>query len=190
MVAQLRHCLLISRVSVLRTAPRSGNTRAAKCSDARPGRRRYLPALKCPSPPRPSGISPRGASNTVAAMLVNWRKRSTEAERIHPLDVPTHGDEAPFAANAIETAQQELTESRHRFDNTEHRFRGLLAQGVELLALRVSAAAKPSPRPAWGSLAPVVWRQIARARRDDVPAARSQSAARCWRPRTPVHSPR
>ena len=55
---------------------------------------------------------------------------------MHPLDVPGHGDEAPLAADAIEPAQQELAESHHRFDDAEHRLRGLLAQTVELFALR------------------------------------------------------
>ena len=50
---------------------------------------------------------------------------------MHPLDVPGHGDEAPLAADAIEPAQQELAESHHRFDDAEHRLRGLLAQSVE-----------------------------------------------------------
>src|ERR1700687_181893 len=50
-----------------------------------------------------------------------YRKRSAEAERMHPLDVPGHGDEAPLAADAIEPAQQELAESHHRFDDAEHR---------------------------------------------------------------------
>ena len=54
---------------------------------------------------------------------------------MHSLDVPTHGDEAPFAANAIKTAQQELAEAHHRFDDAEHRFRGLLAQGVKRFSL-------------------------------------------------------
>ena len=55
---------------------------------------------------------------------------------MHPLDVPGHGDEAPLAADAIEPAQQELAESNHRFDDAEHRLWGLLAQTVELFALR------------------------------------------------------
>jgi hypothetical protein len=40
-----------------------------------------------------------------------YRKRSAEAERMHPLDVPGHGDEAQLAADAIEPAQQELVET-------------------------------------------------------------------------------
>jgi hypothetical protein len=53
-------------------------------------------------------------------------ERSAWAERVHPLDVPGHGDEeAPLAANAIEPAQQKLAESHHRFDDTEHRFTSL-----------------------------------------------------------------
>src|SRR5262245_39055920 len=41
------------------------------------------------------------------------RKRSAEAEHMHALDVPGHGDEAPLAADAIEPTQQELAESHH-----------------------------------------------------------------------------
>jgi hypothetical protein len=47
-------------------------------------------------------------------------ERSAEAERIHSLDVPSHGNEAPLAANAVEPAQQKLAESHHRFDDAEH----------------------------------------------------------------------
>jgi hypothetical protein len=64
-----------------------------------------------------------------------YRKRSAEAERMHPFDVPGHGDEAPLAADAIEPAQQELAESHHRFDDAKHRLRGLLAQSVKLFDL-------------------------------------------------------
>ena len=48
---------------------------------------------------------------------------------MHPLDVPGHSNQAPLAADAIEPAQQELSESHHRFDDAEHRLWGLLAQG-------------------------------------------------------------
>ena len=72
--------------------------------------------------------------------LPNWRRtltmRSAGAEREHPLDVPCHRNEAPLAADVVEPAQQELAESHHRFDDPEHRFRGLFAQGVEFFALR------------------------------------------------------
>src|SRR5271165_4564877 len=54
----------------------------------------------------------------------------------HPLDVPGHGDEAPFAARAIEAAQGKLTESQRRFDDPEHRLRDLLAQRVKRPACR------------------------------------------------------
>src|SRR5580704_11573132 len=64
------------------------------------------------------------------------RKYSAEAERMHPLDVPGHGDKAPLIADAVEPAQQELAESHHRFDDAEHWLRGLLAQTIELFALR------------------------------------------------------
>ena len=41
-----------------------------------------------------------------------------------------------LAADVIEPAQQELSESHHRFDDAEHQLRGLFAQTVELFALR------------------------------------------------------
>src|SRR5258708_36470002 len=52
-----------------------------------------------------------------------------------PLHVPSHGHQAPLASDPIETAQQELPEAEHRFDDAEHRLRRLLAQGIELLAV-------------------------------------------------------
>src|ERR1700681_1477910 len=108
-----------------------------------------------------------------------YRKGSAEAERMHPLDVPAHGDEAPLAADAIEPAQQELAESHHRFDDAEHRLRGLLAQTVELLALRCPQTPGHGFDRCRVFPAPESARQTARARRDDAAAARSQSAARC-----------
>ena len=54
----------------------------------------------------------------------------------YPLDVPGHGDEAPFAARAREAAQQKLTESQCRLDDSEHRLRHLLAQRVKRPACR------------------------------------------------------
>src|SRR5208283_5822765 len=54
----------------------------------------------------------------------------------YPLDVPGHGDEAPFAARAREAAQQKLTESQRLFDDPEHRLRNLLAQRVKRPACR------------------------------------------------------
>jgi hypothetical protein len=50
------------------------------------------------------------------------------AEGEYPLDVPGHGDEAPFVADIFEAAEQELAESEHGFDDAEHRLRRLLAQ--------------------------------------------------------------
>src|SRR5208337_229315 len=54
----------------------------------------------------------------------------------YPLDVPGHGDEAPFAARAREAAQRKLTETQRRFDDPEHRLRHLLAQRVKRPACR------------------------------------------------------
>src|SRR5271163_2911279 len=53
-----------------------------------------------------------------------------------PPDVPGHGNEAPFAAHAIEAAQGKLTESQRRFNDPEHRLRDLLAQRVKRPACR------------------------------------------------------
>src|SRR5882757_10240183 len=55
---------------------------------------------------------------------------------VHSLHVPRHGDEAPLTLDIVQPTQQELAEAHHRFDDPEHWFRGLLAQGVELLAFR------------------------------------------------------
>ncbi len=52
----------------------------------------------------------------------------------HPLQVPGHGDEAPFAARALEAAQQELARAQHRFHDAEHRLGRVLAQRLELAA--------------------------------------------------------
>ena len=52
----------------------------------------------------------------------------------HSLHVPRDGDETPLALDIVEAAQKKLAEAHHRFDDSKHRFRGLLAQGVELLA--------------------------------------------------------
>src|SRR5665811_996504 len=54
----------------------------------------------------------------------------------HPLDVPGHGHKSPFAANPVDPTQQELPEAHHGFDDPEHRLRDLLAQSVEVTALR------------------------------------------------------
>src|ERR1700691_5325439 len=85
---------------------------------------------------------------TIAAVAGGWRpgaaidlgvahrERSAKAERMHPLDVPGYGDEAPLAVDVIESAQLELAESHHRFDDAEHRFGDLLAQPIEFFAVR------------------------------------------------------
>src|SRR5664279_2160381 len=49
----------------------------------------------------------------------------------HSLQVPRHRHEAPLAAHVFEPSQRKLTESEHGFDDAEHRFRSLFAQGVE-----------------------------------------------------------
>ena len=60
---------------------------------------------------------------------------SAGAERKHPLHVPGHCNEAPLTADVVEPAQQELAESHHGFNDSEHRFRGLFAQGVLLILI-------------------------------------------------------
>ena len=117
-------------------------------------------------------------------------ERSAQAERIHSLDVPGHGDEAPLAANAIESTQQELAESDHRFDDYRTPVPGSACADHRVVCLAVSADAKPWPRPVSGFPAPAAARQIARARRGDAAAAWSQSAVRFWQPRTALHWPR
>ena len=54
----------------------------------------------------------------------------------YSLYVPGHGHKAPLAAHVFEPPQRKLAESEHRFDDAEHRFRRLFAQGVESPALR------------------------------------------------------
>jgi hypothetical protein len=54
----------------------------------------------------------------------------------HSLDVPTHRHQIPFAFDALESAQQILAVSHHRFDDPEHRFGCLFAQPLQLLASR------------------------------------------------------
>jgi hypothetical protein len=55
----------------------------------------------------------------------------------HPLHIPGHSHEAPLAAHLVEPAERELTESERRFDDAEHRFRSLFAQGVRWHLMRV-----------------------------------------------------
>src|SRR5260370_5271878 len=71
---------------------------------------------------------------------VEWCARRAAAsgsrQGVHPLHVPSHRDEAPLTLDLVKATQEELTEAHHRFDDAEHRFRNLLAQGIELLAFR------------------------------------------------------
>src|ERR1700693_986527 len=60
---------------------------------------------------------------------------------VHPLHVPRRGDEAPLALDVVKAAQKELAEAHYRFDDPEHRFRGLLAQRIETLASNPPPAA-------------------------------------------------
>ena len=54
----------------------------------------------------------------------------------HALQVPGQGHKVPLTADVIEPTQQELAESQHGLDDTEDRFRGVFALGVELPALQ------------------------------------------------------
>src|SRR5258708_19645035 len=69
---------------------------------------------------------------------MEWRARLAAAsggrQGVHPLHVPGHRDEAPLTLDLVKATQEELAEAHHRFDDAEHRFRNLLAQGIELLA--------------------------------------------------------
>ena len=69
----------------------------------------------------------------------------------YPLDVPGHGDEAPFAARAREAAQRKLTETQRRFDDPEHWLGDLLAQRVKRPACRRrQPMRKQIPEPVFG----------------------------------------
>jgi len=50
----------------------------------------------------------------------------------------------------VKATQEELAEAHHRFDDTEHRFRNLLAQGNRASCLRASADDGSWPRAASG----------------------------------------
>ena len=76
---------------------------------------------------RPHGGLPAGASHPAP---------TRRAEDEHPLHIPRHGHKAPLAADTVDPAQQELAKAQHRLDDAEHRLRHLLAQRVELLAVR------------------------------------------------------
>ena len=76
-------------------------------------------------------------------------ERSAQAEHIHSLDVPAISARLPLAENAMKSTQQELAKSDHRFDDTEHRFRGLLVNH-RVVCRAVSADAKPWPQPGVG----------------------------------------
>ena len=74
------------------------------------------------------GLFPSMVDIEVACALLP----SIESE--DPLQVPGHCHQAPLAADLVEPAQQELAKAENRFDDPEHRLRGVLSPGVELLA--------------------------------------------------------
>jgi hypothetical protein len=61
---------------------------------------------------------------------------STGLHREHSFDVPTHRPQIPFASHVLQSPQQTLPISHHRFDDTKHRFGRLLAHSVELSSPR------------------------------------------------------
>jgi hypothetical protein len=99
----------------------------------------------------PGGISPErpggerqppmavGAVPHVATAIISspWRfglyaKRTCFSSRLRAkgeqaLHVPGHGHKTPFAANLVDSAQQELPEAHHRFDDAEYRLGSLFA---------------------------------------------------------------
>ena len=58
--------------------------------------------------------------------------RASSAEGIHSLQVPGQTHQAPFAAGARQSAQQELAEFHDVLDQTEHRLDRAFAQCVQL----------------------------------------------------------
>src|SRR4051794_11335994 len=60
---------------------------------------------------------------------------STRLKGKQSLDVPTQGHQTPLAFDILESSQQTLPISHHRFDDAKHRFGCLFAQGVQLSAL-------------------------------------------------------
>ncbi len=68
---------------------------------------------------------------------MNWDAAAPSglAEGEHPLHVPGQGHQVPLAFHLFEAAQVELSETHDRLDDAEHRFRGLLAQGIGLPTL-------------------------------------------------------
>ena len=53
-----------------------------------------------------------------------------------PLDVPAQAHQIPLAFDVFESSQQALSVAHHRFDEAEHRFRGLLAQPIQRFPTR------------------------------------------------------
>jgi hypothetical protein len=112
---------------------------------------------------------------------------SSGRHRVHPPHVPRHGDEAPLALDLVKAAQKELAEAHHRFDDPEHRFRGLACAAHRASCLRVCAAGGSWLRVASGSLAPAVFWQSAPTRTDDAAAGPAQSSERSAPPDATDH---
>src|SRR5208282_4374110 len=74
---------------------------------------------------------------TAASVLRRWSYITLRRHRTpNCLQIPSLGHESPLAAHFFEPTQGKLTESEHGFDDAEHGFRRLFAQGVERAAFR------------------------------------------------------
>src|SRR5208282_5945622 len=80
-----------------------------------------------------TGVGCSGAAGVGAKRTLSLYPR-TAGDR--QLQIPSHGHESPLAAHFFEPTQGKLTESEHGFDDAEHGFRRLFAQGVERAAFR------------------------------------------------------
>src|SRR5688572_32698828 len=57
---------------------------------------------------------------------------SQPTQREHASDVPAHRHQIPLAFGALKAPQQELAETHHRFDDSEHRLGGLDRKSTRL----------------------------------------------------------
>jgi hypothetical protein len=49
----------------------------------------------------------------------------------HAFQIPREANQRPFTGNLLQAAQGELVKAQYGFDDAEHGFDGLLAQGIE-----------------------------------------------------------
>src|SRR5882762_7166325 len=62
--------------------------------------------------------------------------RSADLHREHSLDVPAHRHQIPFAFDVLQSSQQTLAITHHRFDDAEYWFWCLFAQRIKLSSSR------------------------------------------------------